>query len=286
MTVKENITGVQHLGIIVSDVDVAIKFYVEKLGFQLIHRKLVLDAVDGAIDAAFVKLGDCVLELYKPLKMECEIENRSDGILDHFAIDTGDVDDASRVYGSKGLKLHASTADGIVDYVHVGKNGVRGVNYVGSHGEVVELCQTGGVDYRGRTGLLGWSHLAIKVRDLKRSVEFYEKLGFTQYDSGYLDTPDGRLLIAFVECKGFCLEIIQVCGAMLDDLNKRSAGHIDHFAMDVTDVKEAFAEAKKAGMKIVQPVVKELNLFEHGVAYFTIVGPDGEFVELNQKKKY
>jgi len=283
MKLSNYINGIDHLGIIVPDIDFAVEYYICNFGFSLIHKKLVIDPIDGAINAAFVRLQDMVLELFTPMSIKNEIYSRKDGILDHFAIDCGNVEKACSCLLGKGLKFHSSTPDGIVDYVNLGCRGVKGVNFIGSFGEVVEVCATGAKDYKGVDVLAGWSHLAIKVHDLSKSIEFYNKLGFKKCGDGYLDTDEGRLYIAFLVCHWFMLEIIQVCGLLVDDLDKRSAGHIDHFALNTSDIKNAFYCAKSEGFKLLNPVIKELNLFARGVSYFMLEGPDGEIIEVAQK---
>lgn len=44
-------------------------------------------------------------------------------------------------------------------------------------------------------------HLAVKVRSLEQSKNFYGKLGFQQNGEGYLDTPEGRMEIVFLPSK-------------------------------------------------------------------------------------
>lgn len=286
MKIADCINGIGHLGIIVPELDKAIDFYVNKFGFELFHKKLVIDPLDGAINVAFVKQRDMILELFTPMTKKNEILSRKDGILDHFAIDCGDVYKEYKSLSKRGLKLHASTPDGVVNYEHLGCKGVIGVNFCGSFGEVVEVCSVGARDYNGVDTMQGWGHLAIKVHNLANTITFYKKLGFRQVGDGYVDTPYGRLLIAFMSCHGFILEIIQVCGALIDDLDKRGAGHIDHFALDVSNINEAYNCAKSEGLKILNPVIKELSLFDCGIAYFMIKGPDGEIIEINHIKKF
>lgn len=280
MELREQITGVQHLGIPVLDVKAAADWYEETLGFTRVYEKTVW--YPAKWNVVFVKLGDLLIELYQPSGRDLEqIRTRGDGILDHFAIDAPDLDTIAGILLAKGLKLHASTPDGIVDYWNIGAQGVRGINFLGPNREVLELCQNLSHKYKG-LGLQGWSHLAVKVRDLEASMNFYQGLGFEKTDSGYLDTPEGRLQIGFVGNHGFELELIQMIGSGLEELKTRGAGHLDHIALNVEDAKEAFFLAKKEGYQLEDYTVHELPLFEHGVRFFTVLGPDGERVELNQ----
>lgn len=283
MNLSENITGVQHLGIPVVNLKEAVAWYEGNLGFKKFHEKIVMNPYK--IEVAFLQLGDLVLELFQPSGSElAEVSERKDGILDHYAIDVPDLERCVNDAVDKGLKFHASTGSGITHYEHLGRKGVKGANFVGPNQEVVEFCHDDSADYGAKAGLQGWAHLAVKVKSLKDSMAFYEKLGFHKTGGGYLDTPDGRIEIAFVYHKGFTLELIQMVGAGLEELKTRGAGHIDHIALDVCDIEEAFYEAKKIGLQSLDYLVKELPFFQFGVKFFTVVGPDGEKVEFNQKK--
>lgn len=281
MKLSENITGVGHLGIPTADLAGSAAWYEQKLGFRKFYEKTVWN--DGKLNVVFLELKDLVIELCEQAQAGREMQMRGDGILDHFAIDAPDFENCCRRVEDQGLKYHASTPKGAVLYENIGPKGVRGANYVGPNQEVIELCHNCSVNYGYRTGLQGWSHLAVKVSDLQASVSFYEILGFTKVGEGYLDTPDGRLYIGFVDNHGFQLELIQMTGAGLQELKSRGTGHIDHIALNVKDAKEAFYEARKAGCRVFDLVLKELPFFEHGIRYFMILGPDGEKIELNQR---
>lgn len=284
MKLSENIMGVQHLGIPTADLSGSVVWYEENLGFQKFYEKTVWS--DGKLNAAFLKLKDLVIELYEQAGSGQEILSRGDGILDHYAIDAPDFDNCCQRAEAKGLRFHASTPKGAVRYENIGPKGVRGANYVGPNQEVIELCHNCSINYGYRTGLQGWSHLAIKVSNLQASISFYENLGFSKAGEGYLDTPDGRLYIGFVDNHGFQLELIQLTGAGLEKLKSRGNGRIDHVALSVKDAKEAFYEAKKSGCHVLDLFLKELPFFEHGIRYFTILGPDGEKIELNQIRSW
>lgn len=283
MRLEDNIKGVQHLGIPVLDLDAALQWYSEKLGFRLIQRKLILNPYKT--EAAFIELGDLLIELYQPSGREREeLRQRGAGILDHFAIDAPNFEECVFTAYQKGMILHDSTSGGITLYENLGKAGVLGVNFTGPNREVIELCHDNKADYRNKKGLLGWAHLAVKVRNLHNSKTFYEKLGFKQSGEGFLDTPDGRLLIVFLSNNGFTLEIIQMAGQGLKELETRGEGNIDHIALDVVDIQEAFWAVKKAKLPQKDYIIKELSLLERGVRFFTILGPDGEKIELTQKQ--
>lgn len=281
-----DIKGVAHLGIAVQDVDAAVAFYEKKLGFRLVHRSIAVDIPNGALEAAFMQLGNLQIELCKPVGAQMQGKERSGGILDHFAIEAPDFEACASMAFEKGLKLHASTKDGSVLYDTIGDKGVQGINFSGPSGEVIEFCHDFSKEYGYKKGLQGWSHLALKVEDLGRCMRFYGKLGFEKCADGYLDTPNGRLMIEFMECQGFQLEIIQVGAAAAKELRKQNPGALAHVAFEVADVETAFLWCQKMGFCMETKVIKELSLFEHGVRFFMVVGPDGECIEFCEKKKF
>lgn len=281
-----NIKGVAHLGIAAKDMDAAVGFYEKKLGFRMIHRSIAMDIPNGALEAAFLQLDDLQVELCKPFGAGSQGGLRSGGVLDHFAIDAPDFEACESLALKNGLQLHASTKDGSVFYDTIGPAGVKGINFSGPGGEVIEFCHDYSKSYGNKRRLAGWSHLALKAEDISRSVHFYEKLGFQRCADGYLDTPDGRLIIQFIEYRGFQMELIQVGPALSKRLREQNSGAIDHVAFEVQDVDEAFLWCRRAGFCMETQLIKELSLFEHGVRFFMVAGPDGERIEFCEKKKF
>lgn len=78
------------------------------------------------------------------------------------------------------------------------------------------------------------------------------------------------------------IEIYQNDEKMVEELKTRGHGHIDHVALAVTDVDEAFAKMKKTGCTFLDDEVQYLPLMPNGVKWFTVLGPNGEKVEFNQ----
>lgn len=286
MELKDNIKGVQHLGIPVCKMQETKKFYVENFGFEVMHEKEIF--YPERMNICFLKLGNLVVELYehKSEVVRKEVTARVAGVYDHFAIDAADFDDYAAKLINRGLPLAAGTANGVVLYENIKTQGIRGVNFVSPNGEVVEICYDNAKSYAGKSGLLGWDHLAVRTKDLKESMSFYAGLGFSMTGNGYLDTEDGRLYIAFMTCKGFTLELIQLAGAAVNDADTWKVGKIDHIALDVENVQDAFMEARGCGYQVIDFGVKELPLFDHGCRFFTIAGPSGEKIEFNQINRF
>ena len=286
MELRDNILGVQHLGIPVCDMEGTKKFYIENFGFCVVHEKEIF--YPEKMNICFLQLGDLVVELFehKSETVRKKVESRVIGVYDHFAIDAADFDDYAAMLINKGMTLAPGTADGVVLYENIKTKGIRGVNFVSPNGEVVEICYDNARSYVGKTGLLGWDHLAVRTKDINKSMSFYAELGFVMTGNGYLDTPDGRLLIAFMTMKGFTLELIQLVGAAVNDPDTWKTGKIDHISLDVKSAQDAFMEARSRGYKVLDFGLKELPLFEHGCKFFSIEGPDGEKIEFNQKNKF
>lgn len=286
MELRDNIKGVQHLGIPVCCMEETKKFYVENFGFEVVHEKEIY--YPEKLKVCFLALNDLVIELYehKDSKVREEVASRVTGVYDHFAIDAADFDDFAAKLINKGLKLSPATEDGVVLYENIKTRGIRGVNFVSPNGDVVEICYDNARSYAGKSGLLGWDHLAVRVKDLEKTMSFYAGLGFAMTGNGYLDTEDGRLYIAFMTCKGFTLELIQLVGAAAADPDTWKNGKIDHLALDVENIQDAFMEARSCGYEVLDYGIHELPLFEHGCRFFTIKGPNGEKIEFNQKNRF
>ena len=78
MTIKDNLTGIQHVGIPTNDIEETVAFY-EKLGFETALRTVNEEAGEKV---AFLRLGTLVVETY-----ENKAAKMTDGAIDHIAID-------------------------------------------------------------------------------------------------------------------------------------------------------------------------------------------------------
>lgn len=116
----------------------------------------------------------------------------------------------------------------------------------------------------------GIQHLGLPTRDIKETVAFYRGLGFDVVFS----TPDETCF--FLQMGSVVIETYQNPDA------KMEYGAWDHIALNVSDVEEAVAFAKKKGYNVVEGI-NFLPFFENGVRYFTIEGPNKEKLEFNQK---
>lgn len=119
--------------------------------------------------------------------------------------------------------------------------------------------------------ITGLQHIGIPTNDFKKTIEFYESLGFETY----MQTKNGEDDVAFMRLKGLVIETYTG-----ETVGK--TGAIDHIAIDVTDIEKVFQLAKEGGYKILDSEINYLDFWDNGTRYFMIEGPNKERVEFNQ----
>lgn len=119
----------------------------------------------------------------------------------------------------------------------------------------------------------GLQHIGIPTNDIKRTISFYESLGFDQkYRDDARDEP-----VVFLGLNNIMIEAYQNGQAV------GTLGAIDHIALDVDDIDATYQEVTTLGYKAIGGAVQSLPFWEKGVKFFTIMGPNGEKVEFSQK---
>lgn len=82
----------------------------------------------------------------------------------------------------------------------------------------------------------------------------------------------------FVRNDGLVLELYglpeQACG---------KSGAINHLALETDDINAAYASAKARELLPEGETVHSMPVFQNGVRFFTIEGPDSEKIEFNQR---
>lgn len=121
---------------------------------------------------------------------------------------------------------------------------------------------------------LGAFSISLKVKDIKKSVEFYEKLGFT-YKAGNIDQnwivlKNGNTVIGLFQ--GFIEENTLTFNPGWD----QSASEINPF----TDVREIQKKLKEKGVK----VDREANETTKGPEYIVLTDPDGNSILIDQHR--
>jgi len=284
MLLEKNLRSVQHLGIPVVDYEKAKNWYKQILEFN-IANEYTLPADGDEIKVAFMEKGDITIELYRLVSDGLgEIHTRSHGHIDHFTIDVLDIDQALAEVKSKGAKLDSSTPEGPLELNTFWSKGVRYVFLQGPQGEKIELNQRLDLSpVRRINNLNGWAHLGIPTTNIIASNDFYHQFGFKEIMRAAIPTEEEAIQVLMLEKDGFILEIYQMVGLDLEEVRARCDGHIDHIALDVNNVEEAFRELTNAGFNPLEETPVFLPFHEKGVKYFNVRGPDGEKIEFNEK---
>lgn len=128
MNVKEQLNGIQHIGIPTNNIEVTVHFY-EKMGFETALRTLNEEAGEKV---AFLKLGSLVIETYenKAAKMKA-------GAIDHVAIDVKDIERVYEMIDREGM----NTTNDIIHFLPFWENGVRFFTIEGPNKEKIEFSQ-------------------------------------------------------------------------------------------------------------------------------------------------
>jgi len=123
-------------------------------------------------------------------------------------------------------------------------------------------------------------HIGIIVRDIDRSVAFYEALGFRV--SSVIESDDGSRTITFMELGGSYIELF--CYAetpMRADLGEKHLGFV-HYALLTDDVDGALAELKARDFV---PDAVESRRVPAGFKVAFFYDPDGVEIELTQSDR-
>lgn len=113
----------------------------------------------------------------------------------------------------------------------------------------------------------GLQHIGIPTLELTEAEKFWGKLGFTKIG----DFPSGNVI--FMEKDKLVIEtwkLDEVAGA---------PGAINHISLDVSDIDQAFIDAKAEGFVLIDKEIKFLPFWENGIKYFNVQGPEGIIVE-------
>ena len=121
---------------------------------------------------------------------------------------------------------------------------------------------------------LGAFSISLKVKDIKKSVEFYEKLGFTykggNIDQNWIVLKNGSTVIGLFQ--GYIEENTLTFNPGWD----QSASEVNPF----TDVREIQKKLKEKGVK----VDREANENTKGPEYIVLTDPDGNSILIDQHR--
>lgn len=128
MNLREQLNGVQHIGIPTNDIENTIEFY-QKLGFEIAFRTVNEEANEKVV---FLKLHTLVIETY-----ENKAAVMQSGAINHIAIDVKDIEKVYAMINQAGLN---STQD-TVHFLPFWENGVKFFTIEGPNKEKVEFSQ-------------------------------------------------------------------------------------------------------------------------------------------------
>jgi len=132
---------IDHIAIVVKDLEATIAFYTQTLGFQPVYRETI---ADQGVEAVGLEAGDSIIELLRPLDEESPIAKfRGEAAtkLHHTAYRVDDIEAALVDLGSKGVRL-------IDEHPRKGAHGnlIAFLHPKSTGGVLIELCQHVGSD--------------------------------------------------------------------------------------------------------------------------------------------
>ncbi|WP_319520442.1 VOC family protein [uncultured Martelella sp.] len=128
-------------------------------------------------------------------------------------------------------------------------------------------------------GLTGLGHVAIRVKDIDVSLDFYEnKLGFEEMLRLYRDNGDLWLVYLRVNDEQY-IEVFPY--AVGDEAQPREAIGLNHVCITVDDVDDVVRQLDAAGIPLIQPLVSG----DDGNRQAWIADPDGNRFELMQMNR-
>ncbi len=124
------------------------------------------------------------------------------------------------------------------------------------------------------TGIRGIGHLALRVRDLDRSLDFWrDRVGFQEMQRLKRDNGDTWLVYLRITDDQY-LELFP--GATTEQVPADDDNGVMHICLEIEDLDEEIARLEQAGVKIVSPIKGGID--NNRGAW--IHDPDGNRIEL------
>ena len=120
----------------------------------------------------------------------------------------------------------------------------------------------------------GLQHIGVPTGDMDATIHFYHALGFETIFETVNAEAGGR--VNFFKLGDLVIETYEVTDPA------KAPGAVDHIAINVKDIEEAFRFVNEAGLNNTNDIIHSLPFFEIGVKFFTIEGANKEKVEFNQ----
>ena len=118
-----------HIGLGVNDLESAVKWYVDVLGFEVIGSFVT----PTGVPAKFLKSGDLVYEIFQPIGGAA-----APGKIDHFSFLSTDIEADYAYCVEQGYSFEA---EGIQSIPTFWENGIKYFKIMSPTGEPVEFCQ-------------------------------------------------------------------------------------------------------------------------------------------------
>lgn len=109
--------------------------------------------------------------------------------------------------------------------------------------------------------ITGLQHIGIPTNDMDKTVDFYQKIGFEIAH----EAMDGEVRVVFLKLKDLVLETYENKAAALCD------GAVDHIALNVMNIEEAYKFITGLGIKILTEITF-LPFWDNGVKFFIAQG--------------
>jgi methylmalonyl-CoA epimerase len=127
---------IDHVAIVVKDLDAAVALYTQTLGFRQIYRETV---ADQGIEAVGLEAGESAIELLRPLDENSPVarfRGDAESKLHHTAYRVDDIEAALAAYQVKGVRLiderpRRGAHGNLIAFLHPKSTG----------GVLIELCQ-------------------------------------------------------------------------------------------------------------------------------------------------
>src|SRR5512139_3281595 len=100
--------------------------------------------------------------------------------------------------------------------------------------------------------LRGLQHIGLPVTNLERSKAFYTGLGFVEAMRTDLPRASEAVQVAMMHHEGLTIELYQLEQEERQEIARRSDGHLDHIALDVIDIEQAYQEIRTAGLDVLE----------------------------------
>lgn len=127
MDIRENINGIQHIGLPTKDLQATIDFY-GRFGFEVEWKGMT----PAGENVAFLRCGNCVYETY-----DCPEPVGASGAIDHISLDVKDIEAAYEYVRAQGFEA----LQGEICFLPFYEKGVRFFTIEGPNAEKLEFNQ-------------------------------------------------------------------------------------------------------------------------------------------------